>query len=75
MSAVRPKNLRDLKRKLITSAEQIPEEFPSYEAEAEFWETHELAEELLEDGPEVRAEFYRKLGIKDQRKGEEESQR
>ncbi len=65
MSALRSKNLRDLKRKLITSPDQIPEEFPSYEAEAEFWETHELAEEVLEDGPEVRAEFYRKLGIED----------
>jgi len=33
--------------------------------EAEWWETHNLADDLTESGPEVTAEIYAALGIPD----------
>ena len=33
------------------------------EQEAEFWETHDFAEGVLEHDPEVDAEVYEALGI------------
>jgi hypothetical protein len=57
------KNLRDIERKLITALEQIPSSFASREAEAEFWETHDFAEGVLEEGPEVDKEFAQALGL------------
>jgi hypothetical protein len=59
------KNLRDVKRKLVTSLDQIPDHFDSYEEEAEWWETHDLSEDVIETGPKVRAEFYQHLGLPD----------
>lgn len=54
---------RDRKKKLVRSVEEIPE-FRSYLEESEGWEHHELADELMEDGPHVRAEFDRLMGIR-----------
>ncbi len=45
-------NFRDRKPVLITRAEDIPESFESEEAEAEWWETHELSADLLLSLPE-----------------------
>lgn len=66
MSSANTKNFRDITRKLITS----PEEIPNFEdmkpgEEAEFWETHDFAEGVLEEGPQVRAEVYEALDIPD----------
>lgn len=33
------------------------------EQEAEYWETHDFTEGVLEQGPEVAAEVYEALGI------------
>ncbi len=63
MAQTQVKDLRDIERKLITSLEQIPPSFPSREAEAEFWETHDFAEGVLEEGPEVDKEFAQALGL------------
>ena len=60
-TAVKP---RDIERKLITKAKDIPD-FGSMpkEEEATWWETHELSENLLESGPFITAELYAELGI------------
>jgi hypothetical protein len=50
-------------RQLITSPDQIPESFPSWEAEDEFWRTHDFADGVLEEGEEVEAEFFKGLGV------------
>lgn len=64
MSSLKSRNLRDIPRTLITSADELPD-FDSLtpEQEAEFWETHDFAEGVLEEGPEVDAEVYEALGI------------
>jgi hypothetical protein len=50
-------------KKLITSRDQIPD-FKNPVDLADFWETHELADELFDTGPQVDADFYKRLGIK-----------
>lgn len=56
----------DIERTLVTRLEELPDfRKMSREAEAEWWETHDIAETLLKGGPEVRAEVYRALGIPD----------
>ena len=64
MSGVRTHNLRDSSRVLITSPDELPD-FDSLtpEEEAEFWETHDFTEGVLEEGPEIDAEVYEALGI------------
>lgn len=58
------KNLRDTERKLITSADELPDfEQMTDEEEAEFWETHDFAEGVLEEGPDVDAEVAALLGL------------
>lgn len=55
-----------MKRTLITSSDELPNfEKMTREEEAEFWETHDFAEGVLEDGPEIDAEVYEALGIED----------
>lgn len=62
----RPKHYRDVERKLVTREEDLPDwGAMTREEEAEWWETHDLAENLLESGPEVEAEVYAALGIPD----------
>lgn len=66
MSDVKTRNFRDTTRKLVTSPDEMPDfENMSPEEEAEFWETHDFAEGVLEDGPEINAEVYEALGIPD----------
>jgi len=49
-------------RRLITHPDQIPDfDTMTEEEEAEFWETHDFADGVLEEGPEVDAEFERIL--------------
>jgi hypothetical protein len=40
---------RERKRKIIQSLDEIPATFPSEDAEREYWETHELSDELYDD--------------------------
>lgn len=56
-------NLRDAARTFVTSAELPDFETMTAEQEAEYWETHDFAEGVLEEGPEVAAEVYKALGI------------
>ncbi len=69
MSGIKTQNLRDSARVLITSPDELPD-FDSLtpEQEAEFWETHDFAEGVLEEGPEIDAEVYEALGIPDPKK-------
>jgi hypothetical protein len=53
-------NRRDRKPKLIERLEEIPASFPSEEAEARWWEEHELTTELLESLPQPDEEELRK---------------
>jgi hypothetical protein len=55
------------KPKLITSLDQIPS-FKDDAERLEWFESHELAPELFEEGPEVDAELDRALGITRTRK-------
>lgn len=60
MSRLKTRNLRDAVRTLVTSADELP----NFEAmTAEYWETHDFAEGVLEEGPEVDAEVYKALGV------------
>jgi hypothetical protein len=52
------------KPNVITSLDQIPDSFSSWE-EDEFWRTHEFAAEVFETGAMVDAELYAALGIPD----------
>ena len=62
--SLKVKNFRDMERTLITSPDELPDfSEMTAEEEAEFWETHDFAEGVLEDGPEVDAEVYEALGI------------
>jgi len=55
------KHYRTVKRKLIEREEDIPDwSRMTREEEADWWDTHELADHLWESGPEVEAEI-RKL--------------
>jgi hypothetical protein len=64
MSSLKSRNLRDAPRSLITSADELPNfDLMTAEEEATFWETHDFAEGVLEEGPEVDAEVYEALGI------------
>jgi hypothetical protein len=64
MSSLKARNLRDAPRSLITSADELPDfDLMTAEEEAEFWETHDFAEGVLEEGPEVDAEVYEALGV------------
>lgn len=58
------KTFRDTERTLVTRLEDIPD-FSTMSREAKWWETHDIAEDLLEGGPEVRAAVYCALGIPD----------
>jgi len=70
MSKLKPRNFRDTKRTLITSFDQLPNfEEMTREQEAEWWETHDLADDLFEEGPEIDAEVYEALGIDNPKKG------
>lgn len=37
------------KRKIIRSLDEIPTTFPSEDAERQYWETHQLSDELYDD--------------------------
>lgn len=51
-------------RRLITDPGQMPDlSSMSWEEEDQFWATHDFAEGVLDEGPEVDAEFYKTLGI------------
>jgi hypothetical protein len=64
MSSLKSRNLRDTPRSLITSADELPDfDLMTTEEEVEFWETHDFAEGVLEEGPNVDAEVYEVLGI------------
>ncbi len=59
-------NFRDTARTLVTSSDELPDfEAMTHEQEAEWWETHDVAEELFDEGPEIDAEVYEALGIPD----------
>ncbi len=59
------KNFRDMERPLITSSDELPDfSKMTAEEEAEFWETHDFAEGVFEEGPEIDAEIDEALGIK-----------
>jgi hypothetical protein len=65
---VRRKNLpfKDIELTLVTRFEDIPDfSKMSREAEVAWWNTHDIAESLLEDSATIRAEVYRVLGIPD----------
>jgi hypothetical protein len=52
----------DTNHRLITSQDQIPDfDTMSKEDERIWWETHEIAEGVLDSGPEVEEEFERLL--------------
>ena len=58
-----------MKRTLITSVDELPDfEKMTREEEAEFWETHDFAEGIFEEGPEIDAEVYEALGIENPKK-------
>ena len=38
------------------------------EEEAEFWETHDFAEGVFEEGPEIDTKVYEALGTEDPKK-------
>lgn len=65
MSSVKT-DRRDTPRPLITSADQLPD-FSSMtrEQEADWWDEHDVADELWEEGPEVDAEVNAALGVPD----------
>ncbi len=64
MSRLKLRNLRDEPCNLITSAEELPNfDSMTAEEEAAFWETHDFAEGVLEEGPDVDTEVYTALGI------------
>lgn len=55
---------RDVERALVTRLEDLPDfDRMSREEEAEWWETHDIAEDLMESGPEVDTEVFEALGI------------
>ena len=63
------KNFRDMERTLITSVDELPDfDQMTREEEAEFWETHDFADGVFEEGPEIDAEVYEALGIEDPKK-------
>jgi hypothetical protein len=52
------------KRKVITHPDQLPDFSKlTWEEEDEFWRTHDFAEGVFEEGPEVDAELDGLLGI------------
>ena len=51
-------NLNSREHKLITSPDQIPNGFTTREEEARWWMTHDFADGVLEEGPEVDQEFF-----------------
>ncbi|MEX2541155.1 MAG: hypothetical protein WD314_05075 [Trueperaceae bacterium] len=61
---------RGAERKLITRLEDVPETFASREEEAEWWDSHDIDDSLLESGPEVRAELFKQLGAEDPQEGQ-----
>ncbi len=68
-----PKHYRDVERTLITREEDIPDwSAMTREEEADWWETHEIAPNLMDSGEDVRAETYAALGIPDPAKGRKE---
>ncbi len=69
MSTLKSRNFRDTKRTLVSSADELPDfEAMTREQEADWWETHDVAEELFDEGPEVDAEVYEALGIPNPKK-------
>lgn len=63
------KNFRDMERTLITSVDGLPDfEQMTREEEAEFWETHDFAEGVFEEGPEIDAEIDEALGLENPKK-------
>ncbi len=55
---------RDVERVLITRLEDIPDfGSMSREEEAEWWERHDVATDLMETGPDVYEEVYLVLGL------------
>jgi hypothetical protein len=69
MSSLKSRNLRDTPRSLITSADELPDfNLMTAEEEATFWETHDFAEGVLEEGPEVDVEVYEALGVANPKK-------
>jgi hypothetical protein len=57
---------RDTERTLITRPEDLPDfSAMTAEQEADWWEKHDIAPELLVSSPSVRAEVYQALGRSD----------
>lgn len=64
MNDVKP--YRQVERELVTHAEDVPDfSQMSRKEEADWWEMHDLADDLTEGGPEVATEVYDALGIPD----------
>jgi len=62
MSDVKP--YREVERVLITREEDIPDfGTMSREEEADWWDTHDLADHLMVGGPEIEAEIVGILGM------------
>lgn len=54
--------MRNLKNKTVKSRDEIPENFDSYEAAAEFWDTHDVSDylDLTEEVSDVQIKLKRK---------------
>ena len=54
--------MENLKNKNKKSSDEIPENFDSYEAAAEFWDTHDVSDylDLTEEVPDVKIKLKRK---------------
>ncbi|UCH24806.1 MAG: hypothetical protein JSV66_12750 [Trueperaceae bacterium] len=58
--------IRDTERTLITQPEDLPDfSTMTAEQEADWWEKHDIAPDLLVSSPSVRAEVYQALGRSD----------
>ncbi len=69
MSTLKSRNFRDTARTLVTSSDELPDfEAMTREQEAEWWETHDVADNLFDEGPGIDAEVYEALGIPDPKK-------
>lgn len=57
---------RDTSRTLITSADQLPDfSAMTREQEADWWDEHDVADELWEEDPEIDVQVYKALGTPD----------
>ncbi len=69
MSTLKSRNFRDTTRTLVTSSDELPDfEAMTREQEAEWWETHDVADDLFDEGPEIDTEVYEALSLPDPKK-------